>query len=82
MPVSLMTAYFSVQVKGINGAYNVNTYWGAFGVVVLLSLFVLLGFERISDSLDRSHKSSIKDFYYQTKAAEKSWRNRKKTASP
>lgn len=80
MPVSLMTAYFSVQVKGIDGAYNVNTYWGSFGVVVLLSLLFLFGFEKISDSLDRSHKSSIKDFYHQTKAAEKHWRNRKKTA--
>lgn len=81
MPVSLMTAYFSVQVKGIEGAYSIATYWGAFGVVMLLSLFVLLGFERISDSLDRSHKSSIKDFYHETKKAEKKWRNRKKTAS-
>lgn len=78
MPVSLMTAYFSVQVKGLEGAYNANTYWASFGIVVLLSLLVLVGFEKISDTLEGTTKSGIKDFYHQTKAAEKIWRKRGK----
>jgi Mg2+ and Co2+ transporter CorA len=42
LPVSLMTAYFSIQIQDLAGVYSVADYWAAFGVVTGLSVVVVL----------------------------------------
>jgi hypothetical protein len=64
MPASLMTAYFSVEIKDLKGSYNAKTYWASFGVVVSLSLLFVFGFEKISASLAGTTKAGIKRFYH------------------
>lgn len=63
MPASLMTAYFSVEIKDLKGAYNANTYWASFGVVVFMSLLFLVWFEKISTSLTGTTKAGFKNLY-------------------
>jgi Mg2+ and Co2+ transporter CorA len=48
LPVSLMTGYFSVQVKGIENQYSPKVYWLSFLVVALLSIGLVLAFELAS----------------------------------
>jgi hypothetical protein len=47
LPVSLMTSYFSVQIKELDGVYTVKTYWVTFAVVMVLSFFALFMFSRV-----------------------------------
>lgn len=54
MPVSLMTAYFSVQVKGLEDAYSATTYWACFGIIMGLSLIFLIVFGKVSGTLEGS----------------------------
>ncbi|EXJ88408.1 hypothetical protein A1O1_05338 [Capronia coronata CBS 617.96] len=44
LPVSLMTAYFSVQLPEITELYTLKTYWLTFLVVAILSIAFLLVF--------------------------------------
>ena len=48
MPVSLMTAYFSVQIADLAGVYTHMTYWISFAVVMSLSFIFLLVFGQLS----------------------------------
>ncbi|KAL3420889.1 ADP-ribosylation factor [Phlyctema vagabunda] len=44
LPVSLMTAYFSVQIDDLAGVYTSRTYWTAFAIIMSISfasLFLL-----------------------------------------
>lgn len=52
MPVSLMTAYFSVQIEDLQGAYTSTTYWACFAVVMALSVLLLFVFGKISNTLE------------------------------
>ena len=52
MPVSLMTAYFSVQIDDLQGVYTSKTYWSCFGVIMALSLIFLVIFGKLSDTLE------------------------------
>ena len=52
MPVSLMTAYFSVQITDLYGVYTVKTYWACFGVVMGMSLIFLIIFGKLSGTLE------------------------------
>lgn len=45
LPVSLMTAYFSVQIDDLSGVYTAKTYWVCFGVIMLLSILSLFFFQ-------------------------------------
>ncbi|KFY11666.1 hypothetical protein V492_04335 [Pseudogymnoascus sp. VKM F-4246] len=47
LPVSLMTSYFSVQIKELDGVYTVKTYWVTFAVVMVLSFVALFMFSRV-----------------------------------
>lgn len=44
LPVSLMTAYFSIQLPEITEKYDLKTYWLSFLVVSLLSIGFLAAF--------------------------------------
>lgn len=44
LPVSLMTAYFSIQLPEIAEMYSIKTYWLSFLVVGILSVAFLLLF--------------------------------------
>ena len=48
MPVSLMTAYFSVQIEDLAGVYTHVTYWVSFAVVMALSIIFLIVFGQLS----------------------------------
>lgn len=41
MPLTLVTGYFSMQLKDINGVYDLRAFWGSVGVAVAVSLIVL-----------------------------------------
>lgn len=44
LPVSLLTAYFSIQVGNINRIYSLKTYWLSFLVVAVASIMFLATF--------------------------------------
>lgn len=79
MPVSLMTAYFSVQVKGLEDAYNATTYWACFGVIMGLSLIFLIVFGKVSGTLEGRpiYRSMTRVFFDFSKAAIGSRRRQK-----
>lgn len=52
LPVSLMTGYFSVQIKDLDGVYSWKTYWACFGVIMVLSILLLFFFGKASDTLE------------------------------
>lgn len=52
MPVSLMTAIFSTNVKGLEDAYNSTTYWVSFAVVMFLSFIFIVIFGKLSGTLE------------------------------
>ena len=52
MPVSLMTAYFSVQIDDLQGAYTSTTYWACFAVIMTLSFIFLLVFGKLSNTME------------------------------
>lgn len=45
LPVSLMTAYFSVQIDDLQGVYTARTYWVAFAVIMSVSVACLFFFQ-------------------------------------
>jgi hypothetical protein len=48
LPVSLMTAYFSLQMREIDELYSLKTYWGCFGVVGVLTVALMIAFGIVS----------------------------------
>jgi Mg2+ and Co2+ transporter CorA len=48
LPVSLMTAYFSLQMREIDELYSLKTYWGCFGVVGVLTVALMIAFGVVS----------------------------------
>ena len=52
LPVSLMTAYFSTQIKSLGDSLTVQQYWIAFGVIFAASLVFLFIFGTISDTVE------------------------------
>ena len=52
LPVSLMTGYFSIQLKEIEEKYNLTTYWICFLVVAVLSVLFLVVFGGITHTLE------------------------------
>ncbi|KAI9800774.1 MAG: hypothetical protein M1833_003191 [Piccolia ochrophora] len=52
LPVSLMTAYFSVQIEDMQGKYTTTTYWATFGVIMGLSVVLLIFFGLISGTVE------------------------------
>jgi hypothetical protein len=52
LPVSLMTAYFSVQIQDLQGVYTAKTYWVCFAVITGLSVIVLVAFGFLSGTVE------------------------------
>lgn len=50
LPVSLLTAYFSIQVSDIQNLYSLTTYWASFGVVAAISILFLIFFSAKTDT--------------------------------
>lgn len=65
LPVSLMTGYFSTEIKDLQGAYTAKTYWVTFAVIMVLSILGLLVFGRISDTVEGKpiYRSIEKTFF-------------------
>ncbi len=51
LPVSLMTAYFSVQIEELEGVYTAKTYWVSFAVVMVLSVMALFMFSSVLNTI-------------------------------
>ncbi|ESZ91647.1 hypothetical protein SBOR_7978 [Sclerotinia borealis F-4128] len=47
LPVSLMTSYFSTQLRNIDDKYSLDDYWIGFGVVVSASFVCLFFFSKL-----------------------------------
>ena len=52
LPVSLMTGYFSTELKEVKGVYTVNEYWVSFGVIMFLSIVLLVMFGMASGTVE------------------------------
>lgn len=52
MPVSVLTGYFSTQIKDLQDVYTARTYWISFAVTVVLSVMFLFLFGLISHTLE------------------------------
>ncbi|KAB8231533.1 uncharacterized protein BDW43DRAFT_140064 [Aspergillus alliaceus] len=52
LPVSLMTGYFSTELKNVKGVYTITQYWVAFGVIMFLSIVMLTLFGYLSDTVE------------------------------
>ncbi|GAB1196414.1 hypothetical protein APSETT444_005684 [Aspergillus pseudonomiae] len=52
LPVSLMTGYFSTELKNVKGVYTINQYWVSFGVITFLSIVLLTLFGYLSDTVE------------------------------
>lgn len=78
MPVSLMTAYFSIQIKELEGVYTVKTYWTAFGVIMGLSIMFLVVFGTLSGTLEGKpiYQSLTRILFESSKKALKARRRR------
>ena len=52
LPVSLMTAYFSTEIRGVKGGYTIDQYWVSFAVIMFLSMVLLAVFGYASDTVE------------------------------
>ncbi|THC98774.1 hypothetical protein EYZ11_001753 [Aspergillus tanneri] len=52
LPVSLMTGYFSTELKGVKHVYTTVEYWASFGVIMFLSIVMLTLFGYLSDTIE------------------------------
>ena len=52
LPVSLMTGYFSTELRNVKGEYTINQYWVSFGVIMFLSMVLLWIFGYASDTVE------------------------------
>ncbi|PYI08568.1 ADP-ribosylation factor [Aspergillus sclerotiicarbonarius CBS 121057] len=52
LPVSLMTGYFSTELRNVKGEYTINQYWVSFGVIMFLSAVLLWIFGYASDTVE------------------------------
>ena len=52
LPVSLMTAYFSTELKGVKGGYTTVDYWASFGVILFITILALTVFGYASDTVE------------------------------
>ena len=79
LPVSLMTAYFSTQVEGVDG-YTVKQFWTAFAVIFGISFLFLIVFGKLSGTLESKsiYRSLTETFYDASKAAFKARKNKRK----
>ncbi|KAG4442736.1 hypothetical protein IFR05_001753 [Cadophora sp. M221] len=76
LPVSLMTSYFSVQIKDLEGVYTTQDYWYSFAVLMSISFLFLFFFSRllmyVTETLDAWVKKASKSgLHYMTKKLRK-----------
>ncbi|KAJ5889056.1 hypothetical protein N7495_009097 [Penicillium taxi] len=71
LPVSLMTAYFSTELRGVKGGYTKADYWVAFAVIFFLTGIILYIFGAASQTLEGKtiYRSLVKTFF--TKSRDK-----------
>ncbi|PGH17206.1 hypothetical protein AJ79_01344 [Helicocarpus griseus UAMH5409] len=71
LPVSLMTGYFSTEIKELEGVYTVKQYWIAFAVLLVLSALVLMLYGWATDTIEGKtiYVSFAKSFYRASRAA-------------
>jgi hypothetical protein len=64
LPVSLMTAYFSTELKGVKGGFTQGQYWVAFAVIFALTILALTIFGIASDTVEGKtiYRSLVRTF--------------------
>ncbi|KAH8426045.1 uncharacterized protein LDX57_003785 [Aspergillus melleus] len=69
LPVSLMTGYFSTELKGVKHVYTTVQYWVSFGVIMFLSIVMLAMFGYLSDTIEGKtiYKSLFRTFFRSSK---------------
>lgn len=70
LPVSLMTAYFSIQIADLQGVYTHVTYWVCFAVILAMSIIFLLVFGKLSGTQEGKpiYQSLTRVFFDKSKA--------------
>ncbi|PGH33540.1 hypothetical protein GX50_03612 [[Emmonsia] crescens] len=71
LPVTLMTGYFSTEIKELEGVYTVKQYWIAFALLLGLSALVLAIYGWATDTVEGKtiYVSFAKSFYRSSAAA-------------
>ncbi|OGE56265.1 hypothetical protein PENARI_c003G04302 [Penicillium arizonense] len=69
LPVSLMSAYFSTELKGVKGGYTKTDYWASFAVIFVVSILLLTVFGYASDTVEGRtiYRSMAKTFFRTTR---------------
>lgn len=81
MPVSLMTAYFSVQIPDIANKLTLTTYWIAFAVIMTLSFIFLLVFGQLSGTVEgEAIYQSLTQMFYNKSRSKLSARRAKRSS--
>jgi Mg2+ and Co2+ transporter CorA len=52
LPLTLVTGYFSMQLKDLEGRYNSGAFWGTAGVTIALTAVVLYTVGKSTDTMD------------------------------
>jgi hypothetical protein len=52
LPLSLLTAYFSMQIGNIETRYSLTTYWVSFAVISVLMLTLLIVYGLMTGTLE------------------------------
>ena len=52
LPVSIMTAYFTIPLSGGEAEYSPAQYWVAFAVLIAVTYMILWVFGQLSDTQD------------------------------
>jgi len=52
VPLTLITGYFSMQLKDLEGVYTQRDFWGASGVFVFITILVLYTIGKTTDTME------------------------------
>ncbi|CUS12431.1 unnamed protein product [Tuber aestivum] len=52
IPLTLITGYFSMQLKDVEGVYSQRDFWGASGVFVFITILVLYTIGKTTDTME------------------------------
>jgi uncharacterized protein HemY len=84
MPVSIMTGYFSTQLKDFANRYSVQTYWICFIIIMAVSFIFLALFGLVSGTVEGKpiYRTLTQTIYDVGKVRLKARRDSKRVSAP
>ena len=70
LPVSLMTGYFSTQIKELEGVYTAKTYWVTFALITVMTILLLCFYKFATGAIEGKtiYQSLAKTLYEASRA--------------